>query len=181
MAFKLRLNPLIALSLSTSLLLPNLALAQSSKELIQQAQQAQNQGNFLQAEDLWRRVVQLNPTALNYYNLGLSLQQQLKLSEAIKAYEQAIKIDPRLSSAHLNLGIALLDARNDIQAERAFRQVLALPNQPANPASTHTLAYYDLAIIYKRQGKLEQARQEVRQALALTPSFAPAQQLLKQL
>jgi superkiller protein 3 len=177
----LRINPLIALTLSASLFLPNLALAQSSKALIQQAEQAQSQGNYPQAEDLWRRVVQLNPTALNYYNLGLSLHQQLKLSEAIQAYQQATKIDPRYSPAYLNLGLALLDARNDIQAERAFRQVLALPNQPANPASTHTLAYYDLAIIHKRQGKLEQARQEVRQALALTPSFAPAQQLLRQL
>jgi tetratricopeptide (TPR) repeat protein len=174
--------PWLTLLILTSVVIsPNIARANPPPTLTQQAQQSLDQGNFVRAEALWRQVVQRGPTAQAYYNLGLSLHQQLKLTDAIQAYTQATKIDPHYGSAYLNLGMAWLDARNDIKAEQAFQQVLSLANQPANPASTHTLAHYDLAIIYKRQGKFDLARQAIREALALTPNFAPAQQLLQQL
>lgn len=181
MPLKPRLS-LPAIALSLVLIWPSVVRSQSISDLSQQAQQAQNQKDFPKAEMLWRQALQQGPaTASAYYSLGLSLHQQLKLAEAIKAYQQATKIDPQYSPAFLNLGIAWLDARNYIQAAAAFQQVIALPNQSASPGSTHTLAYYNLAILHKREGQLEQAREKAQKALAVTPGFAPALQLLQQL
>jgi len=116
-----------------------------------------------------------------YFNLGLSLHLQLELDEAIKTYEQAIQIDPTYDQPYTNKGLALIESNQLEEASIIFKQVLSLPERIETPASIHTLAHYNLAIIRKRQGKLDAARQEVNAALAITPDFLQAQKLLQML
>jgi tetratricopeptide (TPR) repeat protein len=157
-------------------------LAGIGNPLIEQAETAQNQGDYAKAEALWRQVLQQQPpSASAYYNLGLVQHRQLNLTAAITAYEQALKLDPRYSFAQLNLGLIYLEVRRYDKAIPAFERVLTLPNQPSTPVDTHTLAHYDLAIIYHRQGNTAAARQALQKALALTPNFVQAQQLLQRL
>jgi tetratricopeptide (TPR) repeat protein len=150
--------------------------------LIEQAQLAQTAGNHAKAEALWRQVLKQQPnSALAYYNLGLSQHRQVNITDAMVSYQNAIRLDPNYSFAHLNLGFAYLETGKFDQAIPALQRVLALPNQASTPASTHTLAYYNLAIIYNRQGNPADARQALQKALALTPNFTPAQTFQKQL
>jgi protein O-GlcNAc transferase len=173
---------LSGLMLSSGLLLSPHVLAQPSPNLLEQAQAAQTQGDYAKAESLWQQVLQQQPnSATAHYNLGLSQHRQANIEAAISSYKNAIRLDPKSSVAHLSLGFAYLEIRRYDWAIPAFQQVLALPNQASTPVDTHTLAYYDLAIIYKRQGNLAAARQAVQKALALTPNFAPAQTLQQQL
>jgi tetratricopeptide (TPR) repeat protein len=172
-----------SLLLSGGLLLSPYVLAQpSGKPLVEQAQAAQTQGDYAKAESLWQQVLKQQPNlAMAHYNLGLSQHRQANIEGAISSYKNVIRLDPKSSVAHLSLGFAYLEVRRYDLAIPAFQQVLALPNQASTPVDTHTLAHYDLAIIYKRQGNLVAARQAVQKALALTPNFAPAQMLLQQL
>lgn len=173
--------PIVGLLLSGLLVISSPALAENN-DLFEQAQQAQEQGDYLQAEQLWQQLLRHRPASAEiYYNLGVSFHHQLKLPEAIAAYQNATRLAPDYSAAYLNLGLAWIETGEYNQAMTTFERVLALPDQPSNPVSTHALAYYDLAIVLKRQGKAEAALQQVQQSLTLAPGFQAAQQLLQQL
>ena len=81
----------------------------------------------------------------------------------------------------MNLGVGLIEINELEKAAARFRQILALPDRVETPASNHTLAHYNLAIILKRQGNRKQSLAEVKAALAITPDFEQAQLLIKQL
>lgn len=145
---------------------------------MKQAKQALNAGQYELAEIRLRQIVQQQPeSAEAYFNLGLSLHLQLELEAAIKNYQQAIQLDPTYDQPYTNLGLAFIESNQLSEASLVFNQILALPERLESPASIHTLAHYNLAIILKRQGKLEAALQEVDAALAITPDFAQAQKL----
>lgn len=112
-----------------------------------------------------------------YFNLGLSFHLQLELDVAIKTYKQAIQLDSTYDPPYTNLGLALIESNQLNEAITVFKQVLSLPERLESPASIHTLAHYNLAIILKRQGKLGAALQEANAALVITPDFAQAQAL----
>ena len=46
-----------------------------------------------------------------YYNMGMALQDQGKLEEAIGAYNKAIAIKPDYAGAYYNMGICFQRAR----------------------------------------------------------------------
>ncbi len=123
-----------------------------------------------------------NPNSAEaFYQLGFSLHLQEDIDGAIASYRQAITLKPDYDAPHLNLGLALIELRQLDEAIQSFEQVLALPDRSEIPASTHTLAHYNLAIIHKRQDQLEQAQKDVDAALTITPDFPPAQELCLQL
>lgn len=156
-------------------------LAQQTDTPLQQAKTTLQEGRYYEAEKLLRKVVEKQPdSAEAYYNLGLSLHLQTKDKEAIFAYQNAIRINPKYDSPYINLGLAFIEQNQLDKANTVFHQVLELPERTESPASNHTLAYYNLAIIYKRQDNQEAALEAVKAALAITPDFAPAQSLLKQ-
>jgi tetratricopeptide (TPR) repeat protein len=57
-------------------------------------------------------------------------------------------------------------------------RVLALPDRPSSPASIHTLAHYNRAVILGRQSQVEAALAAVNQALTITPDFQQATELI---
>ncbi len=60
--------------------------------------------NWKQAEQAFRLSIEKNPQdAYSYYNLGTSLAEQQKESEAIWALEKSLKLDPKLQAAENNL------------------------------------------------------------------------------
>lgn len=162
--------------------IPGLGQSQATQISLEQAKQELKAGQYNQAEIHLRQIVQDQPqSAEAYFNLGLSLHLQLELDEAIKTYEQAIQLDPTYDRPYTNMGLALIEANQLDEASTVFKQVLSLPERPEQPASIHTLAHYNLAIILKRQGKLDAAQQEVQAALAITPGFMQAQTLQQML
>jgi tetratricopeptide (TPR) repeat protein len=165
-----------------ALFCPSATLAKTANTLLlKQAEQAETARDYSKAETIWQQISRQQPTAEAYYHLGLSQHRQFKFLEAIAAYQNAIRLDSKYSQAYINLGLAQLETGQSTEAAKAFQQAIALPDQPTQPATTQTIAHYNLAIIFNREGKPDQARQQVEQALALTPEFIQAQQLLKQL
>lgn len=159
------------------------ALAGSSTAALElEAQTALESGDYEQAAKIWQTVLANNPTSDHAaFQLGLSLHQQEDLMGAIAAYQQAIQLNPRNDKAHLNLGLLWVEVGFADQAIAAFETVLTLPEQTTAALSNHTLAHYDLAIVYKRLDQTEAAIVHVSKALEITPSFERAQVLLQQL
>ncbi len=134
------------------------------------------------AATLWQAIVHDHPDdASAYYYLGLSLHAQDRLDEAMTAYQTALRLNPQYDAPYVNLGLILISLGNLERAKPLFQEVLQLPDRPEVPASVHTIAHYNLAIIEKRTDHTEAALSEVQLALAITPDFALAQQLLEQL
>ncbi|MEG3961743.1 tetratricopeptide repeat protein, partial [Microcoleus sp. S36b_A2] len=93
-------------------------------------------------------------------NLGLALQQQGRLDEAIAAYRPAIQINPNDAEAHRNLGLALQQQGRLDEAIAAYRQAIKIDTNYAE-------AYKNLGWILQEQGRLEEASAAYRQAIQL--------------
>lgn len=115
------------------------------------------------------------------YRQGLRFHQEGQIDEAIQAYQEAINLDPLFDAAYINLSLLFISIEQLDQADTLLQRVLELPDRAESPASIHSLARYNLAIIRNRQGESSAALEEVQQALAIAPDFFQAQQLLNQL
>jgi Flp pilus assembly protein TadD len=76
-----------------------------------------------------RKAIELNPhNAIDYYNLGLLLAQDLaRLSEAEAAYRKAIELEPDNARYVYRLGLLLHEELHHLEeAEIAYRQAIAL-------------------------------------------------------
>jgi tetratricopeptide (TPR) repeat protein len=82
---------------------------------------------------------------------------ELTEGEAVAQFEKAVK-DHADETSHLNLGSAYYAAHDLDAALREFQQALAL-----SPGLAH--AHYYLGVIYKAQGKNDQAREELNQVI----------------
>lgn len=120
-------------------------------------------------------------SAERLYELGVESHRAGLIDAAIQSYQSAIRLDPKFDAAYINLGLALIQLGHFDDAKDILQQVLALPDRTETPASVHTLAHYNLAIIWERQGQPDEAVTEVQKALAITPDFELAQQLLQRL
>jgi len=86
---------------------------------------------------------------------------------ALELYRQAAATAPRLSAAHLNLGIAL-ESAGDLPAARASYE-RALELEPRNAA-----ALYNVGKLLYSQGSYAEAQQRLAAALQVKPDFPAA-------
>ena len=76
-----------------------------SSEDLDAAHRAELSGNLPRAESIYGKLLGEHPSADIYQRLGLVRQLQNKFGEASQAFEQAVRLNPQLWSAHLFLGI----------------------------------------------------------------------------
>jgi tetratricopeptide (TPR) repeat protein len=87
-----------------------------------------------ESEATSRKMIEINPhSAIDYYNLGLLLAQDLaRVSEAEAAYRKAIELDPNNARYIYRLALLLHENLHRLEeAEIAYRQAIALaPDDP---------------------------------------------------
>jgi tetratricopeptide (TPR) repeat protein len=154
---------------------------------------------YVESRQAFERLLELRPdTAIGWFGLGLTLERLNSSSQAIGAYQQAIKLNLNEPSAHNNLG-ALLAARGDHagaiaeygKALRLFPEFAdALYNRGVaefangNPAQAmadykqaitvnqqHARALNNLGTMYRDAGQLEQAIHLLQRSRLADPSF----------
>jgi tetratricopeptide (TPR) repeat protein len=92
-----------------------------------------------------------NPAeAARLNNLGSAYMNQQLFEKALKAFQQAAELDPKLTMARLNEGIALLNLQKIDEAKAALED--ALKRDPKNPN-----AWYNLGLLAKNTGDSEAA------------------------
>jgi predicted O-linked N-acetylglucosamine transferase (SPINDLY family) len=102
-----------------------------------------------------------------YLNLGLALQKQRKLDEAIIAYREAIRIQPESDLAYSNLGAVLQELGKIEEAVAAFQHAIRV--RPAN-----AVAHYNLGNAFRRRGRLDEAITAYRRAVSIRADFFEA-------
>src|SRR6266508_3294799 len=156
---------------------------------------------FLARRSLADRQPQAEPFAIlrerayRENNIGVALLEQFKYKEGAEAFKRALKIDSKLSLAHINLSIALYNLPDLPGAEREAKVALTFaPNAPqpyyvlgmiakinkpleAVTAFQHVLeidandvgANINLGQIYAQQKKFSEAITAFRAAIAVEP------------
>ncbi|MBN2473632.1 MAG: tetratricopeptide repeat protein [Pirellulales bacterium] len=114
-------------------------------------------------------LLELKPhSAVAHYNLGnVLLRIPGQLDQAVRHYEQALRIDPKYLKAHVNLAYALTRQGKYDQAVKHCRSVLRIwPNM--------VRARIVLALALSGRGQKQQAVAELRAALEIVPDDATA-------
>jgi tetratricopeptide (TPR) repeat protein len=96
-------------------------------------------------------------------NLGAAYMNQQLFEKALKNFEEAAKLDPKLEIARVNQGIALLnlgriDAAKSILEETVKR----------DPNDAH--AWYNLGLLHKNTGDMQPAIEALRHVMAVDPN-----------
>ena len=92
-----------------------------------------------------------NPVeAARLNNLGAAYKNQQLFEKALKSFQQAAELDPKLTMARLNEGIALLNLQKIDEAKAALQD--ALKQDPKNPN-----AWYNLGLLAKNTGDVQAA------------------------
>lgn len=96
-------------------------------------------------------------------SLGERYMEELDYGNAVEAYNEAIRIDPKNKQAYLGLAQAYSGSGEYDQAEVAYRELLNLDASNAE-------AYRELAEMYIRLDQLEKAKSLLEQAVQQTDS-----------
>ena len=124
-------------------------------ELAEQLRTSSDKALNAQAEDEYRRALQLNPfDELSWRELGGIQVAKSDFGEAEKDYRKALALQPRDADAKTGLAIALISLDRTVEAISLLES--ALKDDP-----THTAAHYRLSLLYRRAGRAADAEREL--------------------
>ena len=83
-------------------------------------------------------------------NLGVALLEQFKYADAVREFQRALQIDPKLLMAHINLAIALFNVPDLDAASREAQTAAMLAPQAPQP-------HYLLGLIARAQNRTDEA------------------------
>lgn len=107
-------------------------------------------------------------------NRGVALLEQYKADEAVKAFREALAMDPKNTLASVNLAIAFLNVPDTAAAEQAAKAALEIaPDSPQ--------AWYVRGVAARAENRTEDARAAFRKVLAVDSSDVGAHVNLGQL
>jgi TolA-binding protein len=112
----------------------------------------------------------LNVTDNNYkaYNLlGITLERQGRLTDALRHYFEALRIKPDYAEAPYNMGNVLMRQGRLKEALRHYSEALRIKPDYAD-------AHNNLGVALARQGRLKEAISHFYEALRVKPDFSDA-------
>jgi tetratricopeptide (TPR) repeat protein len=134
-----------------------------TEDLIQAAQAASGNRNFVVAEQLLRRALEKEPKHKTLRrNLGFVLAEQRKYNEAIEVLKEQTKINPYEDYAYSLLGRVYWQQQDYANAEKSFRQQIEV-----TPLDQYAHASLGQMLVEWR--KYKEAVPELEQAISLTP------------
>ncbi len=128
-------------------------------------------GKWHEAIPEYREAIQLDPDFTSAHaNLGNALTQTGRFEEAIRHYNRVRELDPYHVDARINLGHALDMLDHVDESIDAYREAARIDPRRANPQAL-ARAHYNLGSAVGRQGDLDNAVAEYREALDLWPEY----------
>ncbi len=128
----------------------------------------QRTGDLAHAVNTFAAAVALRPANDDLRNTyAFLLIDTRQADRGIEESRKVLEHNPKDISALMNIGYADLKKGDFDDAEKTYRELLAID---ANSAAGH----YDLGIALKRKDQLEAAQKEFREAIRLDPSLAQA-------
>ena len=128
------------------------------------------------AEEAFRAESKLQPgNAEPAYRLGNALLQQGKVPEAREELMRADALQPEMPETLYSLGKAASLAGDNGSAEKAWTKVVAIEKDSDLAAKAH----FALSGLYRKQGKIEEAKREMEEFKKLENASASAQGIQK--
>ena len=155
--------------------MPN-ARFEMARELFQNAYKLQMQGDFELAAQLYKRSIELHPTAEAHTFLGWTYHYQGKVDQAIDECKKAIRIDPTYGNPYNDIGAYLIEQGDHAEAIPWLEQAIASQRYEA-----YHYPWYNLGRVYVSQEVYSKARECFRKALEIEPSYTLAEEALHKL
>lgn len=145
-------------------------------ELFQQAYVLQTQGDLETAVDLYKRSIELFPTAEAYTFLGWTYNLQGRPDDAIVQCKNAILIDPTLGNPYNDIGAYLIGRGDYDEAIPWLEKAIASQRYDA-----YHYPWYNLGRVYATKEMFTKARECFERAIEIEPRYNAAVQALKRI
>ena len=177
---------------------------------IQLALDAFKSGKILEAKNMTKELIGLNPNIVFLYNLlGLIFASQNEFDQALEYYEKGIKIDPNFSIIYNNLGLLYANnALDNKKAENFYKKSISLNKK--NPEAQNNLgnlyksldkfydaidcykkaisldsrfvhSYHNLGNVYVTLGNFSEAKKNFSTAIKIDPKYTNSHRTLSRL
>jgi tetratricopeptide (TPR) repeat protein len=147
---------------------------QAAWDLLKEAYQYQVGGDYDMAVELYKRSLDLHPTAEAYTYLGWTYRYQGKLDEAIAECKKAIQIDPEFGNPYNDIGAYLIEKGEYDEALPWLERALHTRRY-----ESYHFPHYNLGRAYMAKELYGKARYHFEQALKLVPDYSPAKEGLE--
>lgn len=145
-------------------------------EILQDAYQAQMEGDYDRAVELYQSSLSLHPTAEAYTFLGWTYHFQGRIEEAIAECKRAIEVDPEFGNPYNDIGAYLIElGRFDEAIPWLERAVEARRYEPRH------FPHYNLGRAYLGKEMYGCAMKSFQHAIEIEPRYSLARQALDSL
>jgi predicted O-linked N-acetylglucosamine transferase (SPINDLY family) len=142
-------------------------LTEHENDLFRQALDHHRAGRLVEASGLYEEILQGAPDHTDVlYLLGVIAHQTGQPAQAVELMRRALAIVPDQARCYNILGLNLVVLGMADEAEASFRRAIALDDSPDS--------YNSLGVLWKQQGRLDDAIAAYQQALARSPGHAAA-------
>jgi tetratricopeptide (TPR) repeat protein len=122
--------------------------------------------NLPKAESYCKELITYYPNAVILYNiLGIILNEQRKINEAIECYKKGLKIKPDFAMIHNNLGSLYQYKENYNLAESYYKKSIKFNDKISEPLN-------NLGNLYSKLNNYSQAIECYKKAIIISPKFA---------
>jgi len=138
------------------------------EEAVSLAIQLQKNGQLVEAQEVYRRVLETNPnhtSALHY--AGVLAHQQGRSDEAAALIEKSLELEPDRADYYNNLGIIFQSSGKLDKAMDAYQRAISIDLGHAN-------AHSNLGVLFRAVGKPSEAETAYRTAIRLNPDHIDA-------
>ena len=147
-----------------------------AQQHFQEAFNAQMEGDYDRAVELYQGAIALYPTAEAHTFLGWTYHMQGKVPEAIAECKRAIELDPEFGNPYNDIGAYLIDLERYDEAIPWLEQAIS-----AKRYDPRHFPYFNLGRIYMAKGLLNRALELFRKAIEIEPRYTLARQALENL
>ena len=134
---------------------------EEAQALFQQAYQRQMRGELDEAVELYKRSIEIYPTAEGHTFLGWTYSFQGRLEDAIQECLRAIEVDPTFGNPYNDIGAYLVEKDRLDEAISWFERALRAPRY-----ESYCFPHFNLGRVYERKHMYARALDHYKKALA---------------
>ena len=147
-----------------------------AQQCFEEAFDAQMDGDYDRAVEMYQKSIALYPTAEAYTFLGWTYHMQGKVQQAIAECKLAIEVDPDFGNPYNDIGAYLIGLERYDETIPWLEQAIT-----AKRYDPRHFPYFNLGRVYLAKGLLNRARELFRKSLEIEPRYTLARQALEDL